>query len=208
MSAAYKERSVTEQNAIDLCWNLLMHSEFNDLRNAIYGGQESELKRFRQVMVNAILATDLQDGDAQSARNDRWEEAFQGAMEEEIPEISQSRMNNRATLVIEHLMQAADIAHTMQHWHLYRKWSQRLFLEQHAAYRSGRCRVDPTETWFQSQLDLFSKNSVPVAQRLKESNVLGVSSGECLDYALTNLKQWQDQGLSVVEEFKDLVKIS
>jgi 3'5'-cyclic nucleotide phosphodiesterase len=30
--------------------------------------------------------------------------------------------NRKATIVIEHIIQASDIAHTMQHWHIYRKW--------------------------------------------------------------------------------------
>jgi uncharacterized MnhB-related membrane protein len=28
--------------------------------------------------------------------------------------------NLRATIVMEYLIQAADVAHTMQHWHIYR----------------------------------------------------------------------------------------
>ena len=37
--------------------------------------------------------------------------------------------NLQATVVVEHLLQASNVAHTMQHWHIYRKWNDRLFLK-------------------------------------------------------------------------------
>ena len=54
----YNNKSVAEQNSVDLCWNLLMDSDYTDLRNAIYE-TDSELKRFRQLVVNSIMATDI-----------------------------------------------------------------------------------------------------------------------------------------------------
>jgi hypothetical protein len=30
-------------------------------------------------------------------------------------------INRKATIVIEHLIQASDVSHTMQHWHVYQK---------------------------------------------------------------------------------------
>jgi hypothetical protein len=38
-------------------------------------------------------------------------------------------VNHRATIIIEALDQASDVSHTIQHWHIYRKWNERLFEE-------------------------------------------------------------------------------
>jgi hypothetical protein len=89
--------------------------------------------------------------------------------------------------VIEHLIQASDVAHTMQvsrmfamiltraespsnwavpsndmycssssfvrtipkHWHVYRKWNERLFHEMFLAWKMGRADKNPAEFWYQ-----------------------------------------------------------
>ncbi len=106
---------------VDLAWNLLMGEGFIDLRRCIYQ-TDSEFKRFRKLLVNAVMATDIMDKDLKVLRNSRWEKAFNGNQEEQ----SEVAANRKATIVIEHLIQAVDVAHTMQHWHIYRKWKERL----------------------------------------------------------------------------------
>ena len=46
-------------------------------------------------------------------RNARWEKAFYGKGQTEEEDETVSR-NRKATIVIEHLIQASDVAHTMQ----------------------------------------------------------------------------------------------
>ena len=52
------------------------------------------------------------------ARKDRWNKAFStdGSYSNEMfpEETEQDKINRKATIVIEHLIQASDIAHTMQ----------------------------------------------------------------------------------------------
>ena len=43
--------------------------------------------------------------------------------EEEKEEVA-DRSDLRATIVIEHIIQASDVSHTMQHWHVYQKWNK------------------------------------------------------------------------------------
>ena len=59
-----------------------------------------------------------------------------------------------STIVIEHLIQASDIAHTMQHWHIYRKWNERFFEEMYTAYSEGRAEKDPSEFWYKGGMYL------------------------------------------------------
>ena len=86
-----------------------MDDAFKNLRNAIYG-TEDEMKRFRQLVVNSVMATDIVDKELKSLRNARWETAFSGKPSGSVRDI----VNRKATIVIEHLIQASDVAHTMQ----------------------------------------------------------------------------------------------
>ena len=143
IAAVYKGKSVAEQNSVDIAWDLLMDSGYKDLRRIIYQS-EQEFLRFRQLIVNCVMATDIMDKDLGAARKDRWNKAFfEAALQAEA---KQTTINRKATIVIEHLLQASDVAHTMQHWHIYRKWNKRLFEEMYVAYRKGRSEKTPPKT--------------------------------------------------------------
>jgi uncharacterized membrane protein len=59
MAALYKNKSVAEQNLLDIAWNVLMSKEF-ELRATLICHSSRSL-RFRQVIVNIVLATDIFD---------------------------------------------------------------------------------------------------------------------------------------------------
>ncbi|CAB9531150.1 calmodulin-dependent 3',5'-cyclic nucleotide phosphodiesterase 1B [Seminavis robusta] len=180
---------------------------------------ESEMKRFRQVLVNVVLATDIFDKELNGLRKNRWDKAFSNES------LSQEENNDlRATIVIEHIMQASDVSHTMQHWHIYRKWNRRLFQELSLAYRQGRMGKDPryvhgirvidpamrtlnechpvnvcknsSEFWYIQGRDWLSLTFyiIPLAKKLKDCRVFGVSSDECLNYAMQNRDEWKERG--------------
>lgn len=75
VARAYNNRSPAEQNSLDICWTLLLQDSFCNLRKAIYSNVE-EFTRFRKLMVNTVLATDIVDKQLKSLRNARWEKAF------------------------------------------------------------------------------------------------------------------------------------
>ena len=100
----------------------------------------------------------------------------------------QDAINRKATIVIEHLIQASDVAHTMQHWHIYTKWNERLFLEMDRAYRQGRINNDPSANWYKGELGFFDFYILPLCKKLKSCGVFGVSSDEYLNYAEKNRK--------------------
>ena len=52
-----------------------MGLQYTELRQAIYQTKE-EFQRFRQLMVNAVLATDIMDKELKALRNSRWEKTF------------------------------------------------------------------------------------------------------------------------------------
>ncbi len=166
-----------------------------DLRNCIYQSQE-ELERFRQLIVNAVMATDIADKEQAAFRKKRWEKAFQSGDDnsDNASESTQEAVNRKATIVIEHLIQASDVSHTMQHWHVYLKWNERLFHEMYKAYLEGRAEKDPSETWFQGELGFYDFYIIPLAKKLKDCGAFGVASDEHLDHATANCTEEKRKG--------------
>lgn len=110
VASLYKNQSVAEQNSFDMAWDLLMEPAYANLRATLYTTTD-ELRRFRQLVVNSVLATDIVDKDMKTLRNNRWDAAFDSKNDD-----GQRSKLLKATIVIEHLIQASDVAHTMQHW--------------------------------------------------------------------------------------------
>lgn len=192
----YRNKSVAEQNSVDLAWSLLMNSDYTDLRDCIYSN-ESEFRRFRQLMVNLIIATDIFDKQLNGLRVKRWNMAFNKGRKNDNAELS----NRKATIVVEYLIQASDVAHTMQHWEIYKKWNDRLFKEMWVAYDSGRTDTNPSVGWYKGELWFFDNYVIPLAKKLKECQIFGVSSDECLNYATENRAMWAAEGEKVVAEW-------
>lgn len=118
----YKQKSVAEQNSVDLAWDMLMDSKYSALQNVIYTNS-SELERFRQLVVNvrlsllvflhclldfspltvcifaphlqSVMATDIVDKDLKGLRNARWDKAFKDVEEDEDKDV-----NRKATIVV------------------------------------------------------------------------------------------------------------
>lgn len=146
------------------------------------------------------MSTDIVDKDLKELRNGRWDRAFNKAAGEVPEEDPRDQINRKATIVIEHIIQASDIAHTMQHWHVYRKWNQRLFEELYVAFLNGRMDKDPADFWYKGEFGFFDFYIIPLTKKLKDCGVFGVSSDEYLNYALKNREEWESKGQAVVAE--------
>jgi class 3 adenylate cyclase len=217
LAERYQNQSIAEQNSVDIAWNLLMEPKYADLHACIFSNQ-GELLRFRQIIVNSVLATDIFDKELKALRNLRWDKAFHPErfppMEVESSSLSDPTSsgtdesdgskwhdtNRKATIVIEHIIQASDVAHTMQHWHVYTKWNEKLFQEMYVAWQNGRAPNDPSTGWYKGELWFFDNYIVPLGQKLAECGVFGVASDECLHNALQNRSEWESRGESVVAE--------
>lgn len=199
LAAAYKNRSIAEQNSLATAWSLLMDEQFKDLRSTIYTN-EAELQLFRQLVVNAVMATDIADKELKALRDARWNRAFSAQSTEEHP---RNAVNRKATIVIEHLIQASDVAHTMQHWHIYQKWNKQFFHECYEAYLSGQAQVNPSEGWYDGEIAFFDFYIIPLAKKLKDCGVFGKSSDEYLKYAMANREEWEVRGKDIVAEMQE-----
>jgi len=201
LAEQYKKRSVAEQNSLDLSWDLLMQDEFAHFRSALCATKH-DLQHFRNLVVNSVMATDIMDKELKELRNARWRKAFDEQLVED-PKIASDR---KATIVIAHLIQASDVSHTMQHWHIYRKWNQRLFHELYQAYVDGRAHKDPSLFWYKGEIGFFDFYIIPLAKKLKDCGVFGVSSDEFLSYALQNRNEWEERGQGIVSEMMQELK--
>lgn len=88
-----------------------MSDEYQDLHACIFG-DISERRR----------SADIFNKELGAARKSRWKKAFNRNYVED----ESTGKNRKATIVIELLMQASDVAHPMQHWHVYSKWNEKL----------------------------------------------------------------------------------
>jgi len=100
IASKYKGKSIAEQNSVDIAWSMLMSDDFADFRAAIYASDEEKV-RFRQLIVNSVMATDIVDKELKALRNARWERAFSGQESSSKKEA----VDRKATIVIEHLIQ-------------------------------------------------------------------------------------------------------
>ena len=196
MAEKYK-KSIAEQNSVDIVWKLLMEPGFSALRSVIYSN-EDELKRFRQLVVNTVMATDIADKELGALRKARWNTAFS---EETKDTDANLTVNRKATIVIEHLIQASDISHTMQHWKVYLHWNKCFFMECYGAYKAGRADTDPSIGWYKGEIGFFDFYIIPLAKKLATCGVFGVSSHEYLNYAEANREEWIEKGEDIVKRY-------
>lgn len=181
-----------------------MQDEFKELCRAIYSNDD-ELRRFRQLMVNLVLATDLFDAELQAIRNSRWDKAFgNGLNDDENEEENPSYVQNRKlTCVIEHLIKVSDVAHTMQHFDIYLTWNQKFFFECYKAYAEGRAAKDPSEKWYEGEIGFFDGYIIPLADKLDKCGCFGILAKDYLANAVKNRREWQRRGRDIVREMKD-----
>jgi hypothetical protein len=109
LAARFRNESVAEQHSVAVSWDLLMQSRYEQLRRAIYRS-DAERDRFLQLVINCVMATDIVNKELKELRNARWDKAFKTGKKS----ATDDDINRKATIVIEHLIQASDVSHTMQ----------------------------------------------------------------------------------------------
>lgn len=170
LAEKYKSKSVAENNSIRVAWSELLRPEFSNLRRCVFEEDDDE-SRFRQLLINVVIATDIADRERRAGEQVRWNTAFRGLTtweqewqnksDDKLPEIDTSL---QATVVLEQVVLASDVAHTMQHWLTYVKWNERLYKENWAAYANGRTEKDPTEGWYKGEIGFFDGYIIPLVR--------------------------------------------
>ena len=69
------------------------------------------------------------------------------------------------------------------------------------AYQKGRLGKNPVEFWYEGELGFFDHYVIPLAKKLKECGVFGVSCDEFLNYAETNRNEWEAKGNEIIKGY-------
>ena len=59
---------------------------------------------------------------------------------------------------------------------------------------------DPSEFWYKGEIGFFDFYIIPLAKKLKECGVFGVSCDEYLNYAEQNRREWEERGEEITAE--------
>jgi hypothetical protein len=113
LAKKFNNKSITEQNSIDVAWNLFMADTYIDLRAAMFASP-TEQDHFRQIVNHCVLATDMLDPNLKDIRHRQWKCAF-GSNVPTCRSMGREMDNRKAAIVIGLLMQTSNVAHTMQH---------------------------------------------------------------------------------------------
>ena len=105
-----------QQDSVNRAWEWFAHGKFRLLRKTICP-TVFHMRRFREVFVTSVVATDLENAELNDYREARWEQVYDtDATGSSLALYNKEDCELMAILAVEHLMQASVVAHTMQHW--------------------------------------------------------------------------------------------
>jgi hypothetical protein len=111
-----------------------------------------------------------------------------------------SRMALRHSVVIETMLNVADVAHSMQSWELFLFWNRNLFEELYDAYKGGRSENNPANGWYENQLFFYKIYVLPLAAKMQMCGVFGRRGGEFLRNAILIRDQWEREGDQITKD--------
>ena len=66
---------------------------------------------------------------------------------------------------------------------------------------AGRADTDPSTNWYKGEIGFFDFYIIPLAKKLDNCGVFGVSSHEYMNYAKANREEWAREGEKIVQEY-------
>jgi hypothetical protein len=113
----------------------------------------------------------------------------------------------RATVVMEQILRAADVAPNIQGWDHMEKWSSRLFFELMESYSAGRGE-NPQNGWYDNQITFLEWYILPLARQLNDTGCFGETIGSMFaQIVLENKERWIADGFDltcqVIQEWDD-----
>lgn len=103
----------------------------------------------------------------------------------------------KASVVLETILTAADVAHNLQSWDHMVKWSGRLYNELRKAHVDGR-GPDVSRNWFENQIGFLESYLLPLARRLEDTGVFGEELGSTFPRTVEeNRDRWLTEGYDI-----------
>mmetsp|Transcript_4303 Transcript_4303/g.6181 ORF Transcript_4303/g.6181 Transcript_4303/m.6181 type:complete len:734 (-) Transcript_4303:1040-3241(-) len=174
--------SYAECNSIEIGMRLLERSDFKLFRQAIGDNCHSRIS-------DLILCTDISSKERRDLCKNRWE-------------TRSSSNSGVARAIVDHIMQVADVSHTMQKFETFLKWNQRLYRERLAAYerRDDANISHPSDNWYASELGFFDFYIIPLAERLDTSGAFGSNVVNLAEKAKNNRARWLEEGKAITQK--------
>mmetsp|Transcript_39074 Transcript_39074/g.94478 ORF Transcript_39074/g.94478 Transcript_39074/m.94478 type:complete len:717 (-) Transcript_39074:77-2227(-) len=186
LAEKYSNKSIAEQNAIDMTWRIFMSDDFQNLREFMFGSSVAECKKLRDLMVNGIMATDFENPVLKALRKRRWKKAS-------------TCKSTKATLIMEHVLQISTVSHSVQVWEIFLEWNERQFWEAYLAFLEERSSKDPSESWYEDQLKFFDNLVLPLTETGTETGVWDILSDQLFQQATRNRLKWELEGKNICE---------
>lgn len=111
----------------------------------------------------------------------------------------------RHSVVIETMLNVADVAHSMQSWELFLFWNRNLFEELFDAFSHGRIKSDPRSGWYGNQLNFYNFYVIPLAEKMQKVGVFGSVGGSFVRNAILIRDQWKREGEKLTEDMINAV---
>jgi len=108
------------------------------------------------------------------------------------------------SVIVEHMIQIADIAHNVQSWEVFLLFNYRLLEELYSCHKSGWMN-DATKNWYTGQIQFFDEYVVPLCIRFQKCGrvySLNNNCDICLEGALRNRTRWLKEGKEVCAVFE------
>jgi hypothetical protein len=116
-----------------------------------------------------------------------------------------SQLALRHSVVIETMLNVADVAHSMQSWELFLFWNHSLFEELYDAFLCGRSENDPCNGWYENQLKFYKFYVLPLAEKMQKVVVFGDAGSRFFKNALSIRDQWEREGEKMTRDMIEAV---
>jgi len=124
----------------------------------------------------------------------------------DVADDEDARMALQQSVVIETMLNVADVAHSMQCWELFLFWNRRLFEELFVAFKVGRSDHEPSGDWYENQLGFYAIYVIPLAEKMKQCKVFGALGGEWVNNATFIRDRWKLEGEQITKDMIASVK--
>merc|ERR1712228_405745 len=122
LAVTYNDQSVLENMHISLAWNLLKRQNCNILCNMT----KSQRKRFRKVVIESVLATDMSQHSLHSETLEKLVEKYENAQSQGIEESELQKFSDQFLPIALH---TADLGNLCKEIKYYNEWVDRLMNE-------------------------------------------------------------------------------
>mmetsp|Transcript_41451 Transcript_41451/g.60641 ORF Transcript_41451/g.60641 Transcript_41451/m.60641 type:complete len:333 (-) Transcript_41451:133-1131(-) len=128
-------------------------------------------------------------------------ESFKKKLSHKFEKIDFDEPNElRASVVLEQLMKAADVAALLQGFGNIKKWSSRLWVELKTSHVAGR-GDDPTPNWYDGQIVFLDCYALPLAKRLADTGVFPKDIELLFEENVKNNRSiWLDDGEEITDK--------